>query len=206
MEDQLKMQNDEQEGQQRSAKRSRDDSSTQGPASHGDDTLQPDSKKIKRDKVEETGDDYNFAKPLTIPKKANEITTSANNNDHWERRNIDEETERMQLLVASFTEEQHNRYEMYRRAAFPKSIVKRLIQNVAGSGASVPQNVVIAMSGIAKVFVGESVELALDIKEKWNDSGPIQPKHLREAIRKMKSKGLIPHSITRKNPLHWSSR
>lgn len=63
------------------------------------------------------------------------------------------------LLVASFTEEQHNRYEMYRRAAFPKSIVKRLIQNVAGPGSSVPQNVVIAMSGIAKVFVGESVEL-----------------------------------------------
>lgn len=87
-------------------------------------------------------------------------------------------------IWSQMTEEQLNRYEMFRRSTFPKASIKRLMQTI--TGASVSQNVVIAMSGIAKVFVGELVEEAINIQARYGESGPIEPKHLREAYRVIK--------------------
>lgn len=104
----------------------------------------------------------------------------------------EEEREKMQVLVSNFTEDQLDRYEMFRRAAFPKAAVKRLMQTI--TGCSVSQNVVIAMSGIAKVFAGEIVEEALDVMEEQTggEPGALQPKYLREAVRRLRNRGQIP--------------
>jgi len=103
------------------------------------------------------------------------------------------EREKMQLLVSSFTEDQLDRYAMYRRAALPKATIKKIMQTLTGS--SVGHNVVIAMAGIAKVFAGEVVEEALTNLEESGETGhPLRPKHLREAVRKMRGKGYMPKS------------
>lgn len=107
-----------------------------------------------------------------------------------------ETREKMQLLVSAFSNSQQDQYEIFRRSSFPKSSVKKIMQGVCGS--TLPQNAVIAMAGIAKVYVGEVVEAALQAREDLAEDGPLQPKHVREAVRRLKKKRKTPNSRYKK--------
>ncbi|KAK2825567.1 hypothetical protein Q7C36_019494 [Tachysurus vachellii] len=137
-------------------------------------------------------DEDDEAHSSTHPSSAKKLKVEPEKKKEKKQKVDEDEIQKMQVLVSSFSEEQLNRYEMYRRSAFPKAAIKRLIQSITGS--SVSQNVVIAMSGISKVFAGEIVEEALDVCEKWGDTPPLQPKHMREAVRRLKSRDQIPNT------------
>ncbi|KAK3420786.1 hypothetical protein EUGRSUZ_G01564 [Eucalyptus grandis] len=88
-------------------------------------------------------------------------------------------------------EEQMNRYESFRRSGFQKAAMKRLLVSVTGSQ-KVTMPMTIAMSGIAKMFVGEIVETARIVMSERKESGPIRPCHIREAYRRLKLEGKVP--------------
>ncbi|BFZ10980.1 hypothetical protein BsWGS_14019 [Bradybaena similaris] len=154
------------------------------------------STSIKSSHSDKTSHSSPVAGPSQEKKRRQEASDYETKQAAKKHQKQEEERMKMQVLVSNFSEEQLNRYEMFRRATFPKAAIKRLMQNITGT--SVSQNVVIAMSGISKVFVGEVIETALDVMEKWHDSGPLQPCHLREAVRILKAKSLIPTTKSKK--------
>lgn len=112
-----------------------------------------------------------------------------------------------------FTPEQFERYEAYRRSAFQKTSVRKVIQQATPYTVSQPVAQVVA--GFAKVFVGEIIEKgvislaanlkvrvlnsnvlpkkAREVQAKYNsrdssdvngaDTEPLSPEHIREAFR-----------------------
>ncbi|XP_002978451.2 transcription initiation factor TFIID subunit 11 [Selaginella moellendorffii] len=100
------------------------------------------------------------------------------------------DTDRIQEAMGRFTADQLDRYEHYRRSGFPKTQMRRLVQNVAGCSISVPMSIV--MSGLAKMFVGDVIETARIIMSEQQEEGPIRPRHLRQAYRRLKLEGKLP--------------
>ncbi|KJE91503.1 transcription initiation factor TFIID subunit 11 [Capsaspora owczarzaki ATCC 30864] len=102
---------------------------------------------------------------------------------------LESDRDKLKLLVDAFTPEQLHRYECYRRSGFPRAVIRKVMQQQLNSAVSIPS--VIVMAGIAKVFVGEIIEQARDVMVERDEGDKIQPAHIREALRRLRSKGVI---------------
>lgn len=75
----------------------------------------------------------------------------------------------------------------------------QIIQQATGN--SCTHSVVIAVAGMAKVFVGELIEEALDIKDSESSvNDPLLPRHLRLAHMKMDDEDRLYPAKPRKSP------
>lgn len=107
--------------------------------------------------------------------------------------------EELRSLIEAFSPEQLRRYEVFRRSSLNKSNTRVLLSSILSQ--QVTQNLAMIVAGFSKVFVGEIVELALDVKREWDEAAlaphstgnsaevpkgptPLQPQHLREAYRR----------------------
>lgn len=99
--------------------------------------------------------------------------------------------------VAKFGPSQLKRYEQYRRSDLKKEKVKKVLTALNPALARASDQYIIAIKGLAKVFVGDVVEAALQVKLQFGDKGALQPKHIREAYRRLRRDGAIPGTDVR---------
>lgn len=97
---------------------------------------------------------------------------------------------RRSAQVATFTADEMRRYEAYRRSDLKKERVKKVLSGISPVfDKMAPSDAyVIAVKGLAKLFVGDVVETAATVAAEWGDrpagdqglaAPALQPKHLR---------------------------
>uniref|UniRef100_A0A7S1XG47 Transcription initiation factor TFIID subunit 11 n=1 Tax=Compsopogon caeruleus TaxID=31354 RepID=A0A7S1XG47_9RHOD len=98
-------------------------------------------------------------------------------------------------VVNTFSEAQMRRYESYKRSDLKKEKMKKILMAINPAfGTTAPSDpVMIAIKGLAKLFVGEVVEAALEVMRERDQDGPLLPQHIREAYRRIRRN---PSSIT----------
>ncbi|KAJ2852926.1 transcription initiation factor TFIID subunit 11 [Coemansia erecta] len=121
------------------------------------------------------------------------VHASEANPDDNEFTLIRQSKEEVGELWDQMSEEQQQRYGVYRRTALNKGSMKKLVSGILNQQVSSTLTFVVA--GFAKVFVGEIVERAIQIQhDRGEDDGPLTPEHLREAYRLHKKESQIPLS------------
>ncbi|OWZ08937.1 hypothetical protein PHMEG_00018445 [Phytophthora megakarya] len=122
-------------------------------------------------------------------------STADEEEDEDEEDEVDSDEDKVELsdsasmlrMLQSLPEDEARRHEQFRRSHFERGAIKRAIHECSATDKRAPSvtNVMaIVMAGMTKVFVGEITAEARKIMEKNGETGPIRPRHLREAHRK----------------------
>ncbi|CAH2353557.1 hypothetical protein CLIB1423_11S02454 [[Candida] railenensis] len=74
------------------------------------------------------------------------------------------EEEKKRLIISSFTDEQMDKFESYRRMTVNKPGVKKVCNGVLGH--SIAQNIAVVLAGLSKSFLGEIITRAMEIQQR----------------------------------------
>ncbi|KAJ1920165.1 transcription initiation factor TFIID subunit 11 [Mycoemilia scoparia] len=99
---------------------------------------------------------------------------------------IKQSKDEIRRMLEGFTEEQRERYNIYRRTVLNKASIKKLATQILNQPISA--TLVFVIAGFSKVFVGEVIEEAKEVMREWGDEGGIAPAHLREAQQRIRSR------------------
>ncbi|CAI4210275.1 unnamed protein product [Parascedosporium putredinis] len=108
-----------------------------------------------------------------------------------------EETRLRALLSQALDKNQYARFEAWRLTRIPEAGVRRIINATVSQ--SVPQNAVLVTKLIAKIYIGDIIEIARQVQEDGDlpprapcpatTGAPLRPEHLQEALRRYKAAG-----------------
>eukprot|EP00177_Eucheuma_denticulatum_P006597 GFKZ01012005.1.p1 GENE.GFKZ01012005.1~~GFKZ01012005.1.p1 ORF type:complete len:480 (+),score=160.34 GFKZ01012005.1:507-1946(+) len=96
--------------------------------------------------------------------------------------------------VAKLNPVQLRRYEQFRRSDLKTIKVKKVLVSLNPLLTKATEPYIIAVKGLAKLFVGDVVETAIAVKKQLGETGPLHPKHLREAYRRLRKDGQVPNT------------
>ena len=108
---------------------------------------------------------------------------------------------KLQRLFPILSEEQLDRYEYFRRSHFQRSTVKKVVSQATGISITQPATSIV-LAGITKIFAGEIITTALQIRNSETESTPkpgLKPSHIREAFRRIKNDPDIYHPDKQKS-------
>lgn len=74
------------------------------------------------------------------------------------------EDEKRKLLITSFTNEQMDKFEAYRRMTVNKPGVKKICNSIVGH--LIPQNMPIILAGLSKRFLGDIIVKAFEVQDR----------------------------------------
>ncbi|CUM64570.1 uncharacterized protein PRCAT00002177001 [Priceomyces carsonii] len=74
------------------------------------------------------------------------------------------EQEKQRLIISNLSDDQMERFEAYRRMTVNKPSLKKVCGGVLGH--SLPQNLTVVLAGLSKLFLGEIITRAQEVKER----------------------------------------
>ncbi|OBA20778.1 histone-fold-containing protein [Metschnikowia bicuspidata var. bicuspidata NRRL YB-4993] len=74
-----------------------------------------------------------------------------------------DDDEKKRLLITSFSNDQMERFEAYRRMAVNKPGVKKICNSVLGH--LIPQNIAVVMAGLSKLLLGDVITKAFEVQQ-----------------------------------------